>query len=244
MRIYIPTVARQDRQETAYLLKQNKIPYTIVTAAGQTGYHDEDVVWTPPHVKGIMATRNWILDTHPRFYKGDLKLVLLDDDLMFYERSVDGSKFPKTTNISRLLLVIEQMLENFAHGGVTEKFMSQTKPRNYIRNARYYHVLAYNLAKFPDPQPRARVLVGEDHDINLQLLTRGCPNFVLTEWANADRPYAKGGCSTWRNPALELQEADKLAALFPTIVRVVKFPDKPCRLRIQWTEAARIGGLS
>lgn len=244
MKIYIPTAGRQERQETAYVLRLSGIPYTIVTPAGETGHHDDDVVWTPPLIKGIMQTRNWILDFHRKAYPDDPKLVMMDDDLVFYARNDDGKKFLRTVALTDMMSALDRCLELFAHGGVTEKFMSQTKKRGYIRNARYYHILAYNLSMFPTPHPRARVEVGEDHDMNLQLLTSGRPNFVLTEWANSDKPYAPGGCAIWRNPALELLEARRLAQYFPTIVKVVEFPGKPCRLRISWSEATRIGALN
>lgn len=239
MKIYVPTIQRGPDLKTTYMLKNMGREHFVVAPTGEHR-SDELLLWCPE--KGIRATRNWILDFHRDNFPNDPKLVMLDDDLEFWERNSEGTKFFRTDDISLMLHNIQVMLDEYAHGGVCEKYMSQTRPRTASFNGRYYHLLAYNTSLWPH-EFRARVEVGEDHDINLQLLTAGRSNFIITEWANADRPYASGGCSTWRTTDLELREANKLSTLFPGLVKVVQIPGRPCKIQIAWKKAAKQGGI-
>jgi hypothetical protein len=234
MDIYIPTAGRS-QQKTAELLDESGLDYTLVLTKG-----DNHPASTPNAnilearaERGIRAIRQFILEW------AEGKFVMLDDDLRFYSRKSDGS-FKKATpkSIRKMFEELDATLDIFAHAGITEKYMSQTRPRDRIYNARYYHILAYNKKLFPEPTPRFRCEVGEDHDMNLQLLLAGCDNCVLTEWANDDVSHAPGGCSLWRNHKIERQEAVHLGRLFPDIVKM----KGKYIARINWKKAAGIGG--
>ena len=232
MKIYIPTLNRPGRQRTAEALRESNVDYCLVLCDIDENKYDHPYIVTD--VYGIRATRQWIMD------QAEDKFVMMDDDLRFHARRSD-TKFEEATpnDVGLMVNTLDMMLDQYAHGGVTEKFMSHTKPRNYVENARYYHILGYNKAMFPEPRPTYRVEIGEDHDMCLQLLTTGRSNFVLTEWANDDKSHAEGGCNSWRNPELEVQEAKKLCELFPGLITHVDGPN----IRISWKKAAAKGGL-
>jgi hypothetical protein len=232
MKIYIPTLNRPGRQKTADMLRAASIDYTLIVSDADPNLYRAPFTLCPEW--GIRATRQWILNT-----SDDPKVVMMDDDLRFYYRSTNGARFfaAEPNHVGLMVKALEMMLENYAHGGVCAKFMSNAHPRNYALNSKYYHILAYNRELFPVPVPQYRCEVGEDHDMNLQLLMAGKPNFVLSEWANDDKEHALGGCDTWRTLQMELDNGRMLAEYFPDIVRVVGR-----RVHIKWKEAAKIGG--
>jgi len=247
-KIFIPTSGRPTKQKTAQRLADAGITFTLVTNKGESKLVKAEYGWTNvveyPH-KNIKEIRQYVLDMVP---KG--KLVMLDDDLEIYARQPDN-KWPKATNteLRRLFSTVGTMLDTYAHGGVCDKFMSQHRPTTYQRNQRYYHIDAFNTALFPNPKPRYRCEGSEDMDMNLQLLKLGRPNFLLTQWAHADKAWAEGGCSVWRTPTSSELIQRKLAALHPDVIKLVQ-PKRDMKshgnpsfsMRINWRKAAEIGG--
>jgi hypothetical protein len=232
LRIFIPTINRQARQRTAAILEDAQVDYELVVSTNDSApdLYPPDTLRTM--AKGIRETRQTILD-----FSDDPKVLMLDDDLRFYARLTNG-KFVEAEpqQVAAMASAIDTFLDTFAHGGIAAKFMSNTSPRGHVENAKYYHVLAYNKTLMPDPAPTFRTEVGEDHDMNLQLLTRGYPNFVLTEYANDDKERASGGCQTWRTDELELAEAVRLRDFFPDFVTL-----NGRRPKIAWKRAYAYG---
>lgn len=195
----------------------------------------------PCPVTGIRAVRQWILD-HARD-----KLVMFDDDLRIYYRTEDN-KFKRAgpNHVISLMASIGDMLDQYAHGGVAERFMAHTRPRGHVLNKRYFHILCYNKRLFPRPYPAYRVETGEDHDMNLQLLKSGRPGFFLTEWAHDDKPWAPGGCNTWRTREIHEQSVYDLAKYHSDVITVCEptrdmksHGDASVSMKIGWAKAAR-----
>lgn len=235
MNIYILSSGRPSRQITYNNLPKD-LKYNIIFVVPEK----DMVQYLETHgdcnfifhrKEGIRATRQYVLDL-----TGDNKLVLLDDDLTFYIRQYAGNYIKNIKeDLHRLFDLVNEELDNYAHVGLCNKFMSQTQPR--IRNVGlgYYQFLAYNKALFPKPAPRFRLEIGEEHDFHLQLRSRGLISSVLTEWAKSDVSHAPGGCEEWRTKALEITEHNRMADLWPGIVKVV--PTKKfsgTTIRIAW----------
>ena len=181
--------------------------------------------------------------------KKDGKVIMLDDDLRFYKRTEDGRKFPQTDKPQTIEMITDiiEMLDRYPMVGLTDKFMSQTKPRGYIECHRFNQVLAFNRSLLPDPCPEFRVPHDEEHDVHLQLLTRGCKTAVLTEWSKSDKANAPGGCQDWRTDKILMDTHEKLMQLWPGIVtidfKVDPRTDKITRkARYNWKAAKMIGG--
>lgn len=243
--IYIPTVGRVGKQPVADLLKAAGAPFQLVTPRNEVRLHvHAGYAVLPCSAKGIRATRQWILDRH-----AGGKVLILDDDLTFWARNAGGdrfSRFEHPDETRRLLKKISLYLDDHAHGGIVEKFMSQSRPRNVVHGGRYFQVLAYNLSLFPNPMPKYRVEVGEDMDMNLQLLKAGKQSFILTEFTKTDREWAPGGCLLMgRNEKTLLQESQKLARLHPGIVTLKETLKEGSHnwLKISWRNAQKEGGL-
>src|SRR3989304_3082919 len=94
MYIYIPTYKRVDKQPTLACIPEALRPKTrLVVDASEEGIYKEKygnglVVATPGGIKGISATRQWILENSLGKYA-----MMIDDDQSFAVRK-DG-KLPK-----------------------------------------------------------------------------------------------------------------------------------------------------
>jgi hypothetical protein len=170
------------------------------------------------------------------------KIIMMDDDLKFYKRTGDGKRFPPASQSETELMVIQiaDYLDRYPMVGLVDKFMSHTRPRGFVECTRFNQVLGFNRDLLPRPWPQFRVPHDEEHDIHLQLLTRGYKTATLTEWSKSDTPNSKGGCSDWRNEDTMRQTHEKLVELWPGIVTITLNPD---RARYNWKAAKRLGGL-
>lgn len=242
LQICIPSRSRFRENRTLHNLSKNLLPIvTVVVPVSQ--YEDyrsrlpEVVKILPFEGQGIAAKREFILTS-----KRNGKLIMLDDDLRFHKRTQDGTKFPATLpeQTEQMFEEMSKFLDLYPMVGLTDKFMSHTKPRFFIECHRFNQVLGINRDLLPQPWPQFRVRHDEEHDVHLQLLTRGCKTAVLTEWSKSDKAGAAGGCNDWRSPEILKQVHEELTALWPTIVSIT--PDPP-RARYNWKEAKRIGGL-
>lgn len=235
MNIYILSSGRPNRQITYGNLPRD-LKYTIIFVVPKKDimsyletYGDCNFIF---HKKnGISATRQYVLE-----HSTDDKILMLDDDLTFYTRREEGN-FVKSwpDHLNDLFDAVCHELDDYAHVGLCNKFMSQAQPRVRNIGLGYYQILAYNKALFPKPYPRFRMPIAEEHDFHLQLRSKGLVSSVLTEWAKADVSHAPGGCEEWRTYELERDTHRKMAETWPGIVKVVP-TKKFCgtTMRIAW----------
>jgi hypothetical protein len=195
--------------------------------------------------EGIHAKRQAILN-----WKKTGKIIMMDDDLKFYKRTRDGKKFPGTLpeQTEQMIEELVRLLDYYPMVGLTDKFMSQTKPRGYMECHRFNQILGFNRDLLPDPWPEFRVPHDEEHDVHLQLLVKGYKTAISTEWSKSDTPNARGGCSDWRNDEILMSAHEKLMELWPGIVtidfKVDSKTDKITRkARYNWRAAKQIGNI-
>jgi hypothetical protein len=242
--ILIPSRSRAKTQKTIFKLSQNLWPYTkIVVPANQYSEYMDAV---PIQVQvipfngpmGVSIKREYILN----MMVGG-KVIMMDDDLMFYKRSQDGLRFAKTvpSQTEKMVDDIIQMLDKYPMVGLTDKFMSHTRPRVMAECQRFNQVIGINRNLLPKPWPNFKdVPHDEEHHFHLQLLTRGHRTAILTEWSKTDIPNANGGCHDWRDDGVMKITHDTLMKLWPGIVTVT--PNPP-RARYNWRRAKEIGGI-
>jgi hypothetical protein len=223
MRILIPSRARPDAQITAHALQHSSVDYLIVrTPHDDTTYSDEHPqILTSGDVVDIASKRNWIMQA----FAGQ-KILVIDDDITFH-RVLDGCAFPAgAEDIRRMLRVIEERLDDFAHLGVARRYMIQSQPQPYVVNKKPKSVNAYNLALFPDPVPQFRLKACSDIDYTMQLIASGRSCVIVTEYCYTEADYmAPGGCSVWRTKQTIHEGMTKLAELWPRYVRLRGGPD-------------------
>ncbi len=246
-KIAIPSRSRANHQITIYNLSADLWHFTsIVCPADQYNEYrsavPEPIGVIPFDGFGIAAKRQFILTLEK-----EGKILLFDDDLKFYKRSEDGSKFSSMApgDSVDMVLKIVDYLDRYAMVGLVDKFMSQHTQRNHIECHRFNQTLCFNRELLPTPWPEFRGLIAEEHDMNFQLLTRGHKTAVITEYSKTDTPYSKGGCSDWRTTEVMMREIERMAALWPGLVTYTDNPKHPqgYKIRYNWRGAKNMGGL-
>lgn len=250
LRIFIPSRGRPHRQPTLELLLSVGIkPIMVCTKSDpellkyKALCKKHGLLIRVYDATSIREKRQFILDSH----KG--KMLMMDDDLTIFQRSVDGKKFQKIGRLGmkKLLKWCDKTLDKHAHVGLTDKFMSQTRPRGHVVGGRYNQILGYNTSMFPKKTHiRFRTMVSSDHDVNLQLTTNGLPPAITCEFSKDATYYAKGGCATWRTKEVEIAAHNELARLWPGIVTVRDDPSKigGILVKFRWKKAFEMGQMT
>jgi hypothetical protein len=242
--IFIPSRSRWEYVRTVFNLSDRL--WKNITLVVPHDQYDKYRRITPLNINvlkfygvGIETKRDFILNLRQTG-----KLIMLDDDLKFYKRTEDGTRFPgiHQEETEKMIENISNTLSYFPMVGLTDKFMSQTRPRGSILCHRFNQVLGINRDLLPTPWPQFRVPHDEEHDFHLQLLTRGYKTIVLTEWSKSDKSDAPGGCSDWRNETVLRQAHEKLMELWPGIVTIDTSKEKP-KARYNWKAAKMMGGI-
>jgi len=242
VKIYIPTRGRVDRQITL-----RSLPVSLRGRTWLVAPRDEvlalkklhkNVLTQPDEVTTIAAKREWIVKQH----KGD-KLIMLDDDMGFYARGPKGliKEYATDKVIEDLFQWVEDQLDDFAHVGISSRMGNNRVEEEVKRTSRMMHAIAFHVPTMKRVVQFNRVAMREDFDYTLQLLKAGYDNIVKYDVCVAPGSYgAKGGCADERTVKKSDEEAEKLAALHPGLVKVVQkdylgVPRK--EVVVQWKKA-------
>ncbi len=250
MHIYIPSSGRATRQITlenlpfswrrnaSVVVPSDEWPEYMTRCSGSGA----QILKCP--VNGIGNTRQWIVDNCPGQY-----LLMLDDDLTFFERRFDDrTKFQPANNtvVDMMLDAIRTHLEFHAHVGVCTREGGNRLPNEFYRNTRTLRVLAYDVTvlRLHDIRFDAMHLM-EDFYVSLSLLTAGYGNLLLSDWVHDQvGSNTDGGCSQYRTMDEQARAARELATAFPEYVTLVKKRTKTAwggkertDVRIQWKRA-------
>lgn len=255
MNIYIPTRGRADNQITLSELPDSAIErtYLMVDYKERHMWSTEGwpkVVFCPEHIDTIGKVRQFIVHWHNRNKFGPL-LLMLDDDLRFYQRRADQpDKFVDADqkDVQRMLTKLEKTMERcgYAHAGILAREGGNRITAEFKRNTRLLRALAYNVDVLRKHKVRFdRVTIMEDFDVALQLLRLGYPSVALCGWVhNQMGSGAKGGCSTYRTLELQADGAHTLASLHPEFVKCVEKTTKTAwggatrtDVVVQWAKA-------
>lgn len=209
-----------------------------------------DIFVLPERIKGIAATRDYIIHDMP----GDDHVVMLDDDLHFAVRRYDErTKFRKPVgdDLLTMLSAIDAELAHSPHVSIGAREGGNRVTAATVYNTRMMRVLAYrrsylksHLLAFHPMQ------VMEDFHMSLQIMRRGQDCVVLNNWVSnqAGGSDATGGCSIFRTPELQDSNARTLAKLHPGFVKVVTKATKTAwgggertDVVVQWKQAAAAG---
>lgn len=249
LQIAIPSRSRPHVQKTIYNISQIFWPNIIIVVPiyQYQEYRDaapDDVDIIPFRGEGIGNKRQFILSL-----KKTGKLIMFDDDLTFYKR-VSDDKFARmvASDSNQMIDDIVKFLDSHVMVGMVDKFMSHTRPRGFVECSRCNKVLAFNRDKLPDPWPEFRLPHDEEHDVHLQLITRGYRTAILTEYSKSDPVQAPGGCTDWRSPEVFEETYRLLLKYWPDIVGIHDIINKKneiigTRVSYRWKKAMQIGGL-
>ncbi len=221
MQILVPSRARArpDQQIIAKRLTEAGIPFKLVRTAGdETDYSQwkyDEVVLELPAPGGICEKRNAMLDAFPG------KTFVIDDDIVF-RRPIEGTTYEvRDDELRHLMECVDFYLNDYAHVGVAQRFMIQTRKKPYDLNKRMMGCRGFNTELFPTPAPRYRMRTCSDVDFNMQLLAAGKTGLVITEYCHTETKYkSPGGCSVWRTEELILEGHRELRRLWPGYVEL------------------------
>ena len=255
MEIYIPTRGRVFQETYDSLPKELKDRvWFVVPFRGSCLTLTERVLMTPASIEGIGPTRQWIIEREIREAYRDpidepVKVVMLDDDLVFATRRDDEpSKFRNSsaTEILQLFEDIKYSLNTYAHVGVATREGGNVDTNRYAYNTRLLRILAYRVDVLRRHSIRFDNLeFMEDFDVTLQLLRAGYENCKIN-WIvhNQRSSNAPGGCSTYRTLEGQAKAARRLKERHTEFVTVVEKTTKSAwngqtrtDVRIGWKKA-------
>lgn len=234
MKLYIPTFGRSDRQVTydglpPALQRHTKL---VVQRSEAKLYDGYPIIVLPPSITTIAPTRQWIITSgHTAFGGGDPLLVMLDDDLRWSKRRTDDyAKFLAcdAKDTVAMFKLLEGLLKRYTHASIHPREGAHARATLQVpvlENVRLTRVLGYNMDRLKLVKPAVkfnRLPLQEDFDVTLQLLRAGHANAVINTYVhNQDGSNARGGCSTFRTPAMQAESSEALAALHDPFVKVV-----------------------
>lgn len=252
--LYVPTYRRTQRPLTLQAIPREWRERTVIVCP------PDEAVFYLKNFRGatitsvqekltpnIAAKRAWIFENTPHE-----KIMMLDDDLNFFVRAN-----PKTLQLSKaepwqmisVFEIMEAMLDQFAHGGISQRYMNQNFPEPWRYTCKVTHACAYRVSAVRKHCQLGRVKMFEDLDYTLQLFYAGLDNAVLN-WAATNDPLgfnAPGGESEKRKVSDIDKGADIMAKLHPGIVRIVERTDAKAdeqghkRIVVAWAKALAQG---
>ena len=251
MDIVIPTCGRSGGQTTLQQLEGAGLKATLVVQAQEAHEYAKyrssttSIRVLPPSINTVAPTRQWILENvgvHD-------KVVMVDDDLVFYMRRDDDRTklrdiYPRELNTA--FWEMNHALGLFAHAGFAAREGANRNTDSLVYNTRIMRVLGYRRDVLQRYNIRFDALpLMEDFHVAISLLKRGEMNVVLNNYAhNQSGSNKAGGCSTFRTPELHAASAKALALLHPAFVEVVEKTTKGAwgggtrtDVRISWKKA-------
>ncbi len=262
MQIVIPTHNRVNRQITLNAIPESIRDEVLLVASSPEEceqlreFYDHKNVKCAA-VKTIADKRQWIMENVKA-----KKILMLDDDMTFQARSpikyrkyINGrwkstdtaypvlvGRYATDKYVLRTLAGLSDMLDTYAHVGISSRMGNDTEEGSYKNTARMMHAIGYHSGTFLREKLKFnQVKFREDFNITLHLLSRGLNNYVHYDLCVSPGSYgAKGGCSDERTVELSNNEALKLQMLHPNYVRVVEkmYKNVPRReVVISWKKA-------
>lgn len=234
MKIYIPSRSRWGVE--ILTLRHTReaelvVPEDQVTQYGRTlrnqGMEDVDVIGCP--APNIAAKRLWI--GHLAASRGEEKFCMMDDDIyeFFHRKNTDVTNLVYPSNKraywAEMMSWLSAALDEHAHASISAREGNHfAGPGDVVslaeKNTRTLRVLAYRTEDFLSVE-HCRVPVMEDMDVNLQLLRSGRTNVNSFWYSQGQRGTgARGGCSDYRDEAMQDASARRLAELHPGLVRL------------------------
>lgn len=252
--IYIPTRGRVGNQKTWESISPKWRERTFLVTNSEDEADSLEMLGYPVLLSpttGIADKRQWIVENHDR--KLGNVVMMLDDDFIFAERRKDEpSKFIKVTTAEQwdtMMDRAERMMDFVAWGGISSRGGANRIVSPYRFISRINGAMLLNLDLTDTSFRFDKTTLMEDFSMGLQHLTRGYPTMLLNMFTYDDShgPNADGGCSSYRDAALQLEAVMELQEMFPDFVSIVSRPGwkgmGPTRpdVRIQWAKAYQYG---
>lgn len=233
MIILIPTHGRVNQQHTLAAIPESWLPNTfLVVSEEEKAQHEalgRKVIVCPHQGKGTLSdVLEWCLWSNLAMKSG--KILFLDDDLKFCYRKAKGDwKLAYATTgdgqVAKLLDTINKELDLRVLVGVASREGFNRRKEGFELATRQCQLHGINVEFFMKNDIHYNEFpIKQDFDVTLQVLKKGRPNCVLTDWAidSVGGSGASGGCSRYRNASMLTEVAHKLAEKHAPFVKVVE----------------------
>lgn len=252
MNIYIPTLNRTEKQITLSNLPKDLFEKIYLVCIEQEAQELEkygtNLLVTPPEVKGIGETRQYVVDKVK-----DGHILFLDDDLVFYKRNADkklkklqGNQFIELYNWIKFALE-----KGYPMVGVSAQAGNNRYDNNFAYLQRIFTVYGLNTKFLKKHDIRFdEMKLMEDFNVALKVIRNGWKTVMNTEFAHTQsNSNASGGCSSYRDYQLQKESAYQLMEKHYPYVKVVKKEAKSWTgleerydVVVQWKQAYIKGG--
>lgn len=236
MIIAVPSKGRAGQVKTQKILPNCHVfvPELEVDAYVRAG--TRNVVGVPNEIRGITATRNWILRN-----VADRHVVMIDDDVKnqgYVKLLATKSKHVKLTGeqweaeFRKLFELTESM--NYRIWGVsTESAPRSVYPYNPIRFRSYITASCMGIVNDGRTYFDESFKVKEDYELNLRCIVEDggvvCARYLY--WENSHWTD-EGGCKDYRSDKIERECIRRLAVMYPGMIRVAKRANAPWTISI------------
>lgn len=226
MQFAIPSKGRAGKVKSVSVLPSAVLYVPEIEAAYyMRAYPGKQVVGVPSEIKGITATRNFILD-----HADDLWVVMVDDDLKnqgwtkLYERSGKQKKLVESDWIKVCVDLFDlcQSLQWKIWGVKTEAALRSTYPYEPILSRSYITASFMGIVNDGSMRFDESFKVKEDYEIGLRHVKQFggvvCARHVY--WANSHWSD-DGGCKDYRTGLVELDCINRLVEKYPGLIKQV-----------------------
>jgi hypothetical protein len=222
MLIAIPSKGRAGRVKTLKILKNGVLFVPEYERDDYVRVYGERVVGVPSSVKGITATRNWVLDNC-----NDDWVVMVDDDVKVQGYFRLFESFAKTYSMTseqwerefiRMFDLTEQM--NYRIWGVnTDGSLKGTFPYKPINFRTYVTASMMGIRNDTGIRFDERFKVKEDYEICLRCIKEdgGLAGIRYVYWVNSHWED-EGGCKDYRTHEVEEQAIEMLIKMYPGFI--------------------------
>jgi hypothetical protein len=225
--VAVPSKGRAGRVRTQAVIPSCTIYAPALEAAAYRAAGGRNVVPVPDTVRGITATRNFILDNAP-----STRVVMIDDDVKtqgwthLLPRSAHKLHLDEATWLAefRKLFEVTESLEFRIWGVATESATRSCYPWAPFRWRAYVTASCMGIVN-DDRAPRfdETYPVKEDYELCARCI-RDDGGVVAAQylfWENAHW-HDKGGCNDYRTQSMERDAIRRLCKTYPGLVRAVE----------------------
>lgn len=251
--IFIPTLGRATAQITLTSIPERlrdsvRLVAPPAEVAGLQRLHRVQVLSCD--AKGIAATRQWIVDNC------DAPVcTMIDDDQVFFKRIGNTVKLTSMSKeeVGLMLEEMDALALLYPMVGLSARQGNNHHDEPWFATAsRVHNHYALDLLTLKREGIRfSDAKLMEDFYVNLRLLTLGYTTIkVIDRCWNQSQSNAPGGCSGYRNAALQEEASMFLAMEFPEVVEAVRKTTKGgwfggdgerWDVKVQWKKALQLG---
>lgn len=224
--VAVPSKGRAGKVRTQAVLPSCHVYVPALEAAAYASAGARNVVAVPDTVRGITATRNWILDNAP-----STRVVMIDDDvrtagfIKLHARQAENRHLTEPVWFAEFVKLFEitEQLKLRIWGVSTDGATRSVYPFHPLRFQSYITASCMGIINDGRTRFDEAYQVKEDYELCARCITED--GAVLSAqylyWVNSHF-LDPGGCKDYRTQAMERDAISRLCKTYPGLVRAVQ----------------------